>query len=295
MPSKPADPPKPAIIPCVTDPGWRAKVESYAEALRLAAPGIGAHGLTPGQFMETGLFESAVERLRGQRSAGQGPKREFLEQLFQWLKDENHIVSFGFEGGGERHDWRVELSGGVLAVIEAKGCLDGNNTTIFERPKDADEFYIWSLCQNPGADMQHNLRSGIHTRLSAEIIHKEKQVDGLIVHDMLCGGRRPCPKLTGAMDRAVSVAGTQLPPPCVYVFPRRIPSARNNPAPPVHQPTALKFVSALVKAFRIPDAEINRVRIEARDVDGETQRRTTCERGDVIQMQSGWSSIRRAT
>jgi len=96
----------------------------------------------------------------------------------------------------------------TTSVIEAKGCLDGDNTNIFQRPPDADEFIVWSLCQNPGADPRHNVWSGIHTRLSAEIIHRRQQVDGLIFRDMPCRTKaRPCPKEEGKPSRFVEVVG----------------------------------------------------------------------------------------
>ncbi|MGH2137807.1 hypothetical protein, partial [Enterococcus faecalis] len=76
-------------------------------------------------------------------------------------------------------DYTVALNSGKTAVIELKGCLDGNNTNIFERPPHANEFIIWSVCTNPGADPRRNAWSGIHTRLSAEIISRQQRVDGL--------------------------------------------------------------------------------------------------------------------
>ena len=76
---------------------------------------------------------------------------------------------------------------GQTAAIELKGCLDGNNTNIFERPPHAHEFIIWSVCTNPGADPRHNAWSGIHTRLSAEIISRHQLVDGIVIWDMVCG------------------------------------------------------------------------------------------------------------
>src|SRR5580658_3838329 len=87
-----------------------------------------------------------------------------------------------------------------------KGCLDGNNTTIYERPPHAQEFIIWSLCSNRGADPRHNAWSGIHTRLSADIIERAQQVDGVIIWDWVCGTiGRPCPKLRADPTRTTVV------------------------------------------------------------------------------------------
>jgi hypothetical protein len=140
----------------------------------------------------------------------------------------------------------VRMKTGRIGVIELKGCLDGNNTNIFERPAHAQEFLIWSVCTNPGADPRLNAWSGIHTRLSAEIIARQQRVDGVIIWDMVCGTvGRPCPKLAGAPERATAIAHYMLPPPCIYVLPSTIASPRNNPKPVAQ---ALDEVQ-LLKAF----------------------------------------------
>ena len=72
------------------------------------------------------------------------------------------------------------------AIIDVR-CLDGDNTKLFERPNSADEFVIWSLCTNVGADPRRNAGSGVHTRISAEIIARNQRVDGLVIWDMMCG------------------------------------------------------------------------------------------------------------
>ena len=111
-------------------------------------------------------------------------------------------------------------------------------------PPNAHEFIIWSVCTNPGADPRHNVWSGIHTRLSAEIISRSQQVDGMLIWDMVCGTvGRPCPKINGHDDpRVTSLGPYHLPPPCIYLLPATIPSPRNNPNPP---PQALKDVEIL--------------------------------------------------
>ena len=148
-------------------------------------------------------------------------------------------------------------------MIELKGCLDGNNTNISERPSHANEFIVWSLCQNKGADPRHNVWSGIHTRFSADIIEEEKQVDGLVVWDWLCGTvARVCPKLAGSGSRIVEVGPYKLPPPCIYLFPGTIPSARNNPKPSAKEITDVGFLHAMHSCFVGEDAELNEVYFE---------------------------------
>lgn len=149
-------------------------------------------------------------------------------------------------------------------MIETKGCLDGNNTNIFTRPPNADEFVIWSLCQNPGSNMGHNVWSGIHTRLGPEIISEHKQVDGLIVWDMLCGtDKRPCPKLVSESGRAVQVSNRTVPPPCIYLFPRTIPDYRNNPFPRAWLLGEVRVLDVLHRVFKGRSEEVVEVRFEA--------------------------------
>src|SRR5215510_9506104 len=111
-------------------------------------------------------------------------KREFVKHVLNFMQDQNFIADWDSAGDANRHDYTVRFSSGKVSIIELKGCLDGNNTNIFERPPHAQEFIIWSVCTNPGADPRHNAWSGIHTRLSAEIISRYQLVDGVIVWDM---------------------------------------------------------------------------------------------------------------
>src|SRR5260370_24203869 len=122
------------------------------------------------------------------------------------MQDGVCISEWQSAGGVNRHEYTVKMPNGRLSVIELKGCLDGNNTNIFERPAHAQEFIIWSVCTNGAADPRHNVWSGIHTRLSAEIIENGKLLDGLMVWDWLCGTiGRPCPKLLGDERRSTTV------------------------------------------------------------------------------------------
>lgn len=254
---------KPPIILCERTKAVEQAIHHYAEALKAAAAGIGSHGLTPEEFWASGLFRSAVERIRGQQAASMQEKRGFIAAILDYLLGRDLIQSWTSSGSGDRHDYELKLKDGRIAVIEAKGCLDGNNTNIFERPPHADEFLIWSLCQNPGADPRLNAWSGIHTRLSAEIIHRKQRVDGLIIWDMLCGTiGRPCPKLAAEPARATQVGALRVPPPCLYLFPRSIPDPRSNPAPPCWKLNEVQTLAALHEAFGGDAEDVVEVRIE---------------------------------
>lgn len=283
------------IIPCEATEGWQEVVAAYAEALKNAAPSLGDHGMAPAEFEESGLFKSAIERLRGQSAASMGVKRAFISGVLDYLCQQHLVSLWRYAGAGDRHDYEVEMPDGRVVCIEAKGCLDGNNTNIFQRPPNADEFLIWSLCQNPGADPRHNAWSGIHTRLSAEIISRRERVDGLIIWDMLCGtAARPCPKASPEGTNMTELVGKMLPPPCLYLFPRTIPDARNNPSPLPWRLDDLHFMKAMGEAFHVPSAAAISVSIKARMQGAEVQRMTSYSSNGVMLHESNWTTIRRA-
>ncbi len=294
MSEKPQD----VVIPCERKESLKRLIESYAQALRKAAPYIGEHRMTPAEFEESGLFSAAIERLRGQKAASTSAKKAFIEEVLNYLKDRGLIRSWQFTGAGERHDYRVNLNNQRICVFEAKGCLDGNNTTIYERPPDADEFIIWSLCQNPGSDPRKNAWSGIHTRLGGEIIARRAppaRVDGLIIWDMLCGSAaRPCPKIVVDRRQAIRLPSErEVPPPCLYTFPRTTPDSRNNPCPPLGNSGNIGFFQALYRAFGGSPADITDVALEVKMQDSARMRRTSLFRQGEKLASSKWTQLKR--
>ena len=284
-------------IPCQQNAELNGKVVAFAEVLKTQAHTLGAHGLDEKEFYNSGLFRGAIERIRGQFSATMREKREFVKHILNFMQDRGFIQEWESAGDGNRHDYSVKLKSGKIGVIELKGCLDGNNTNIFERPPHANEFIIWSICSNPGADPRHNVWSGIHTRLSAEIISRSQQVDGLMVWDMVCSTLgRPCPKIlsddTG--DRLTEVGPFRVPPPCIYFFPATIPSVRNNPLPAAQSLGDVESLKAFHECFRGRNEELNYVTFEIAHSGSETVRQTTIYRDGVIQRQSTMTPIQRS-
>jgi len=281
-------------IPCGISREMTARIEAYAEALVAAAPSIGVHGLSPDAFWRAGIFRSAVEKIRGKNAASMSDKKGFIAEMLGRLKLSGRITDFEFTGAGDRHDYQVTLQGGRVSIIEAKGCLDGNNTTVYTRPANADEFVIWSLCQNPGADPKHNLWSGVHTRLGGKIIAEKERVDALIVWDQLCGGAgRPCPKL--ALGRGIEINGSKIPPPCIYLFPRTIPDPRSNISPAVWQLQEVGLAAALIAEFGGNTDDVTEVHIAARMNGANVERKTTLRRGGAVIVESGWTELKRAS
>lgn len=173
--------------------------------------------------------------------------------------------------------------------------MDGNNTNIFERPAHAQEFVIWSVCTNDGADPRLNTWSGIHTPLSAEIISRQQRVDGVIVWDMVCGSMgRPCPKINNAPERLTTVAQFELPPPCIYVMPATVPSPRTNPAPAAQALEDVHLLQAFHDCFGGRDDEVNFVDFEIEHQGAETMRKTRIRRGGQTVRESEFTPIRRA-
>lgn len=282
-------------IPCRQDNSLREKINAYAEVLKEEAHKLGDHGLSESEFYQSGLFRGAIERIRGQFSATMSPKREFIGHILNYLQDHGDIADWEHAGGANRHDYTIHMPDGRVSVIEAKGCLDGNNTIIFQRPSHAQEFVIWSLCTNTGGDPRRNVWSGVHTRLSAEIVDQETQVDGLVIWDYHCGtiGRR-CPKIeSGCPERLTEVGPYQLPPPCIYLLPSTVPTVRNNPCPRPNRLQEVAFLDALHRRFSGHDDELNYVKIEVAHRGVETVRKTTIERCGAIQRESSFAPIQR--
>jgi hypothetical protein len=159
---------------------------------------------------------------------------------------------------------------------------------------NAQEFVIWSVCTNPGADPRLNAWSGIHTRLSAEIVSRQQRVDGVMIWDMVCGTvGRPCPKLSGVQDRLTAVAHYMLPPPCIYVLPATIASPRNNPHPVAQALNDVQLLRAFHECFRGRDEEVNYVDFELQHQGAETVRKTTIRRDGAIVRESRFTPIQR--
>jgi hypothetical protein len=284
-----------SVIPCEQDPSLRRQIERFAETLKTQAHKLGDHGLTEKEFYASPIFRGAIQQVRGEFSATMRDKREFVQHVLNHLEDRGFIASWDRAKRGVLHDYVVNLKSGRIAIIDLKGCLDGDNTKLFERPSGADEFVIWSLCTNVGADPRRNAWSGIHTRISAEIITRNQLVDGLVIWDMMCGTiGRSCPKLVehGNVDRSTLIGPFCAPPPCIYVFPASIPSVE-TPSAKGQSIANVELLAAFHACFGGRDDEINHVSFDVAFQAEETMRRTTVERGGIVQHSSEMTAIRR--
>ena len=276
------------IIPCGFSPEKKERISRLVGLLKRDRPGIDGSPVTEQEFW------AAIERLRGTHAATMTGKRAFMDAVLGHLESLGYLRSWQFAGTGERHDYQAELADGRISIIETKGCLDGNNTNIFERPPQADEFVIRSLCQNALADPHDNAWSGIHTRLSAEVIHRQQRVDGVVIWDWLCSAARPCPKVAADPSRLTAVGEMKLPPPCLYIFPRTLPDPRNNPEPASWKLEEVGIMHALSQAFKGNQSDVVEVSIESQMHGADVQRRTRYIRDSTEIAVSNWTTIRRA-
>lgn len=281
--------------PCVQNKELRQKIIEFSEILKTESHLLSGHGLSEEEFYNSGLFRGAIERIRGQFSATMSEKREFVNHVLNYLQDQGYIESWESAGESNRHDYSIQLNSGKIAIIELKGCLDGNNTNIFERPAHAEEFIIWSVCTNPGASPPHNAWSGIHTRLSAEIIHREQQVDGVVIWDMVCGTiGRPCPKILNSGSQLIEIGPYRLPPPCIYLFPATIPSPRNNPHPDAQELNNVEILDAFHRCFGGNNEDVNYVDFAVAHSGADVVRKTRIVRNEEIVRESKMTPIRRS-
>ena len=283
------------IIPCDEhdDGEFAHQVADFAEALRTQAHEIGDHGLGEVDFYASGILRQAIEEIRGGYAAALGQKRGFMELVLNHMQDEGHIAEWD-RLQDRPYGSRVTMPAGNVTVIEGKGCLDGNNTTLFERPEYADEFIIWSICANRGSDLGKGVRSGIHSRLGVDSIVRQRVVDGVVVWDWACGtATRPCPKVANAQQRRTEIGPYQLPPPCIYVLPGDPPHLEHNPNAEAQALGDVGLLTALHECFGGADGEVNSVGFDLEPRNGAIYRRTTITRDGAEAYRSRFNRIRR--
>jgi hypothetical protein len=285
-----------SIVLCEQDAELRAQIAKFANVLKTEAHKLGDHGLDEKHFYESPIFRGAIEQVRGEFSATTRVKREFVQHVFNHMQDRGLITNWERANRGELHDFVATLPSGRVAIIDLKGCLDGDNTKLISRPDRVDEFIVWSLCTNAGADPRRNAWSGVHTRLGAEIVGRRNRVDGLIIWDMLCGspGRR-CPKMTklDAEQDANDIGPYHLPPPCLYLFPAEVPTVE-QPNATAQELDRVEFLKAFYDCFRGGENDVNLIDFELQAFGEKLKRRTVVRRGTVIQHSSDWTVVRRA-
>lgn len=285
-----------STTPCLHDAVFEAKAEAIAAVLKEKAHEIAALGLTEEQFYGDGYFRLAIDKIRGQTAAELKPKRRFMRAILNHMMDEKAIKSYDHAENDDRHDYPITLNDGRIAIVEQKGCPDGNNINISERPPHADEFYIWLLCTSRGSNVPKGMRSGIN-RILSDMIATGKRVDGIIMWDMVCGGTgRICPKIANNAARTTKIAEYTLPPPCIFTLPATISHPRLNPKPQVRELASLGFAKALSETFKGQVIEVSQVEYETQMAGASTQKRFRILRNGVeVEASQRWNIVKRVT
>nr|WP_250807479.1 hypothetical protein [Neorhizobium tomejilense] len=232
----------------------------------------------------------AVERMRGQHAAATSEKSDFIEGILTRMASGNYIREWSYIGRGGRADYKVCLPSGRIAVIEAKGSMDGNSATILERPAYADELVIWTMTTNPMSDVVKNVWSGLHTRISPEHIATGKRVDLVVAWDTLGSSLRLCPGLEALGPTGEN--GTSSPP-CLYLLPTELPIVGARPTVGAKRLHEVEFAQAAAECFGIPERFVGMVQFEVAEKRDRLARRTTVIFGNEIWKQSSMTPLRR--
>lgn len=196
-------------------------------------------GLTPNEF--TAAFPSAIEALRGSRSASNQDRRDFLQTLLTTLVTANLATSVTSPRYGDDTVYRVETPrAGSVAIIQ-KGCPDGaHSATRWSVPDWADEAYLWWLCSSMKSHPGEHVVKGLNRLRQRVLSDPSPRLDGVVFHNDLCGtAHRPCPKSIVS----VTVGQRSTPPPCIYL----LPASGANSSSPRHP----QFPAELLALFGI--------------------------------------------
>jgi hypothetical protein len=245
------------------DPGKLQATKNLLVQLSTTQPGIlDSAGIQANEWAP--LLRMAIESMRGSFAASGAEKRRFIEAVLNHMEAAGTITEWQFVGQKQRQDYRVTLPDERVVSIEAKGCGDGNNMGIWDRPRWADEFVIWSQCPE---SLQHEPGEGVWsalaTRIISKVIAEEVVVDCFVFFDGRCGSElRRCPKNRShgveedlrprASDIPGQDGGSWMPPPCVYLLPRSVADPSTNPVPPLHSLDTCRFAAAMLRAFNVP-------------------------------------------
>ena len=187
----------------------------------------------------------AIEQMRGRSSANNKERRDFLALVLDHLVAAGAIIGYVPPRYGSETVYRLAVPDlGDVAIVQ-KGCPDGKHSSVaWTVPDWATETYLWWLCPSLKNDPGWHVSAGVK-RLRAEFFSSRPDaLDGVIFHNRTCGtDQRPCPK----MSQAVVIGDTNVPPPCIWVLPKRSLGTDHN----WKGARALRFPSVLLSAFGV--------------------------------------------
>ena len=204
---------------------------------------LSARGLSAEEFRLA--LPVAIEQMRGRSSASNKERRDFLTLMLDHLVAAGAITGYVPPRYGSDTVYRLAVPDlGDVAIVQ-KGCPDGRHSSVaWSVPDWAAETYVWWLCPSLKNDPGWHVSAGVK-RLRAEFFSSRPDaLDGVIFHNRTCGtDQRPCPK----MRQAVRIGDTDVPPPCIWVLPKRALGTEHN----WHGARTLRFPSVLLSAFGI--------------------------------------------
>lgn len=178
---------------------------------------LNSRGLSPEEFRLA--LPVAIEQMRGRSSASNKERRDFLALVLDHLVAAGAIAGYAPPRHGSDTVYRLAVPDiGDVAIVQ-KGCPDGKHSSVaWSVPDWAAETYLWWLCPSLKNDPGWHVSAGVK-RLRREFFSlRPDELDGVIFHNRTCGtDQRPCPK----MRQAVRIGDADVPPPCVWVLPKR--------------------------------------------------------------------------
>lgn len=168
----------------------------------------------------------AIEQMRGRSSATNKERRDFLTLVFDHLTAAGAISDYDVPGYGRDTVYRLAVPDlGDVAIVQ-KGCPDGRHSSVaWSVPDWAVETYLWWLCPSLKNDPGWHVSAGVKRLRAGFFSSRPDELDGVIFHNRTCGtDQRPCPK----MRQAVRIGDADVPPPCVWVLPRRVDGPTYN-------------------------------------------------------------------
>jgi hypothetical protein len=164
-------------------------------------------------------FPVAIEAIRGSMSASNQARRNFLKDLFLAMVRNGVLCDVKVPVYGEDTVYRLSVPDlGDVAIIQ-KGCPDGEHSSVrWSAPDWARETYLWWVCDSTKVEPGVHIYGGTKRLRKRFFSDAPDTIDGVIFHSSLCGtAGRICPKRAAGLQ----VAGATMPPPCVYIMPKR--------------------------------------------------------------------------
>ena len=245
------------ILPCQHDEKAVVQIAPTVELLKHLDekyPNVlKAERIAPEDYHGKKVFRSAVETIRGQYIASSITSRHaMVHDVLSGLKDGGKIADFEESGGTKRYDFEVLFSSQprVACALEVKGG-EGNSVNISDRPIWAVEFLVWCHLDGAITNQPSHGAHAIITRLTSELVKRQKRVDALLIRDALCGSPlRPCPKYQLGIDPN-RIA------PDIFLFPQAVPSLE-NPSPPVHTLDSLRLPKMILDSFGVKQKDYSK-------------------------------------